>query len=68
LLTLPNDRARVTDLYGRALSRGPTEREAERSLKFVAEWRMTAKGDADVEAWSALTLAVFGCTEFRFLE
>jgi hypothetical protein len=71
LLALPcDDAGRVGDLYRRALGRAPTAEETRKALDFVARFRGTVRGGpgADVEAWGALCLAVFGCTEFRFVE
>ncbi len=77
LLALPgDDAARVNDLYRRALGRSPTERETAGVLAFMMEFQRsrppTANGQVkpvpDLEAWSAVCLAVFGCTEFRLVE
>jgi hypothetical protein len=74
-----DDAGRVKDLYRRALARDPTSGEIEKALAFVgsfgaggnaagAEGDSKEKVEGSVEAWSALCLAVFGCTEFRFVE
>ncbi len=67
-----DDAGRVTDLYRRALGRAPDEKETQAALKFLAERRKSAgtkpKTDPDEEAWASVCLAVFGCTEFRFVE
>jgi hypothetical protein len=73
LLALPADDAgRLADLYRRALGRAPTRPETEQALRFLADYRRAAasrpKAEPDVDAWSAVCLAVFGCTEFRFVE
>ncbi len=62
LLALPDDQARLDDLYRRALGRAPTKAETQSALRFVAECPET------VEAWAGVCLATFGCTEFRFVE
>ncbi len=56
-----DDSSRVTLLYRRALGRAPAEEEVTRALAFVRH------GDSR-EAWAQLCQAVFGCTEFRFVE
>jgi hypothetical protein len=70
-----DDTARLNDLYRRALGRTPSAAEAEAALGFLARCREAAtsqKGttpaDADTAAWANVCLAVFGCTEFRFVE
>jgi hypothetical protein len=69
LLTLPDDAARLTDLYRRALGRAPLAAEKAAALRFLAASREALKGaDAEVEAWAGVCRAVFGCTEFRFVE
>jgi hypothetical protein len=73
LLALPADDAgRLADLYRRALGRAPTRPETEQALRFLDDYRRAAasrpKAEPDVDAWSAVCLAVFGCTEFRFVE
>jgi hypothetical protein len=73
LLALNDDEARLRDLYRRALGRTPTAEETQKATVFLAQFRgkLSASGkskEPDVEAWSALCLAVFGCTEFRLVE
>jgi len=67
-----DDSARLTALYRRALGRTPTAQEAAAALRFLADYRQIiaskSKTDPDVQAWSAVCLALFGCTEFRFVE
>jgi hypothetical protein len=73
-----DDAARLTDLYRRSLGRSPSDKERDAVLKFLADFRRSAakaptqpKAPAatpDEDAWSAVCLAVFGCTEFRFTE
>ncbi len=64
-----DDAGRLTDLYRRALGRAPTEKETAAALKFVTEFKKGLKSkEPDVDAWSAVCSAVFGCTEFRFVE
>jgi hypothetical protein len=70
LLTLPTDEARLADLYRRAFCREPGEREVSAAKRYLAAYKQTlrARADADVEAWAGVCLAVFGSTEFRFIE
>jgi hypothetical protein len=79
LLALPGDDAgRLADLYRRALGRAPTRRETQLALRFLADYRLGDKSqaqgppaNADLlgdDAWTAVCLATFGCTEFRFVE
>jgi hypothetical protein len=74
LLALPgDDAARLTDLYRRALGRTPTEKETTAAVAFLARFKQSVlaknpKADVDVEAWAAVCMAVFGCTEFRFVD
>jgi hypothetical protein len=64
LLTLPGDNAaRLADLYQRALGRAPTAAETENALRYLAEC-----GQPGADAWSGICRAMFGCTEFRFVE
>jgi hypothetical protein len=58
------DGDRLALLYRRALGRVPAPAEREAVLRFLG-------GQADgagLEAWAAVCQAVFGCTEFRFVE
>jgi hypothetical protein len=70
LLALPDDALRLRDLYRRALGRLPREQEAQQILGFLAGYKPTGKAPAerDLEAWTSVCLAVFGCTEYRFVE
>ena len=74
LLALPDDNARLTELYRSALSRAPSAKETERGLKALANFKelfankTKAKTNPEAEAWAAVSLAVFSCTEFRFIE
>jgi hypothetical protein len=72
LLTLPDDSARVTDLYRRSLGRAPSEKELTAVVRFVEKFKKTVKSgpkvDPAVETWAAVCQSVFGCTEFRFVE
>jgi hypothetical protein len=62
LLALPADDAgRLSDLYRRAFGREPTAKETETALAFLAK-------RPPESAWSAVCAAVFGSTEFRFVE
>ncbi len=63
LLAMPGDEARVRHLYRLSLGRPPAGAEVSRALAFVREY-----GPDEREAWAALCQAMFGCTEFRFLE
>ena len=56
-----------------ALGREPVEKEVATAKKFLAAWReKPAQGqkaaDVEVSAWAALCQALFGSTEFRFIE
>jgi cytochrome c553 len=62
LLALPlDDAGRLTDLFRHALGRPPTEVESQHAGDFLGD-------DPDLDAWTEVCLAVFGCTEFRFVE
>ncbi|MBY0523025.1 MAG: DUF1553 domain-containing protein [Gemmataceae bacterium] len=64
-----DDAGRLSDLYRRALGRLPSEKEVQAAVKFINEFKKTLKSkEADLDAWSAVCSAVFGCTEFRFVE
>jgi hypothetical protein len=72
LATPADDAVRLTLLYRRALGRAPAARERESALRFLREQRRDrAAGpgaEAELEAWADVCQAVFGCTEFRFVE
>jgi hypothetical protein len=70
LLPLPNDAARLAELYRWALGRTPTAKEIQTTLRFLAHYRRGIKDPTrrDVDAWTAVCQAMFGCTEFRFVE
>ncbi|MGL4550590.1 MAG: DUF1553 domain-containing protein, partial [Gemmataceae bacterium] len=70
LLTAEDGPARVRRLYRAALGRSPSEPESQAAQRFVAEFQadLGGKPGAEREAWAALVQAVFGCTEFRFVE
>jgi hypothetical protein len=63
-------------LFNRALARAPTASESEKTKKFLEDYKQTiaTQGtgrqpkDADLAAWTAVCLSVFGCNEFRFIE
>jgi hypothetical protein len=55
--------ARVKRLYLLALGRPPTDAEVARALAFVRDYQPDER-----EGWAALCQAMFGCTEFRFVE
>jgi hypothetical protein len=62
LLARPlDDAGRLTDLFRRALGRPPTDDERRQARDYLG-------ADPDLDAWTAVCLAVFGCTEFRFVE
>ena len=62
LLDAPGDTtARLTRLYRTALGRSPTANETSVALRFLGE-------QPDLEAWTGVCRAMFGCTEFRFVE
>jgi len=67
-----DDTGRLNDLYRRAFGRAPTEKETQIALKFLGDFRTSLsskpKVDPDTEAWAAVCMAVFGSTEFRFVE
>jgi hypothetical protein len=64
-----DDGARLQDLYRRALGRLPSEKEAATAFRFLDSFKQNTKAkDGNVEAWTALCQALFGCTEFRFVE
>jgi hypothetical protein len=62
--------ARVRWLYRAALSRSPSEAEIRTALRFVSDYQsdLGDKPEAEREAWAAFVQALFGCTEFRFVE
>jgi len=66
------DAAKLTDLYRRALGRKPTADEVKTVLGYLAARRQqTGKGKAneiEIQAWTGVCQALFGCTEFRFVE
>jgi hypothetical protein len=70
LLALP-EADRLSTLYRRALSRLPSAREGERVRTFLREAQKEAganSGDWERSAWESICQAVFGSTEFRFVE
>jgi hypothetical protein len=71
LLALKTDDAgRLNDLYRRALGRLPTARERDAALEFLGAFKKSAvkSKEPDVAAWSAVCAAMFGSTEFRFID
>ncbi|MBL8796994.1 MAG: DUF1553 domain-containing protein, partial [Planctomycetia bacterium] len=58
LLTLPDDTARVNELYRAALSRVPSTQETAAVVRFVEKFKKTvksgAKVDPSVETWAAV--------------
>jgi hypothetical protein len=66
------DEVRLTLLYRRALARPPAAMEREAVLRFLHERRRDetsgTAADSEGEAWAAVCQAVFGCTEFRYVE
>jgi hypothetical protein len=72
LTEVDKDKTRLTLLYRRALGRPPAEMEREAVLRFFLE-RSTedAPGmaaEAEEDQWAAVCQAVFGCTEFRYVD
>jgi hypothetical protein len=58
--------ARIQRLYRLALGRQPSAQEVENVLKFLAGQQQSRP--AELEAWTSVCQAIFGCTEFRFVE
>ena len=50
-------------MYRLALGRVPTKQETATALAFLANQR-----GRDLDGWAAVCQAMFGCTEFRFVE
>jgi hypothetical protein len=73
LVEHPDDsRARVTELYQRALARDPTEAEIDRALRFVGEYAAHSEasspaGDPTLAAWQALCRVIFASSEFIYV-
>jgi hypothetical protein len=71
-----DDEKRLEILFRRAFARSPTKTEVNDALKFVAEYQQTIATlgtgqkpkNPELAAWTAVSLSVFGCNEFRFLE
>jgi hypothetical protein len=61
LAAASDDEGRLRLLYRLALGRSPTSAESRTALRYLRE-------DSGEEAWAAVCQAVFGCTEFRFVE
>src|SRR5262249_45588901 len=77
LLALPGDDAgRLAGFDRRALGRAPTAAETQTALDFLADYRQALAAprsdkpsmESNLDAWAAVCLAVFGCTEFRFVD
>jgi hypothetical protein len=64
LAVATTDEGRLDVLYRRALGRVPTAQERETALRFLSEQREGGK----LRAWAAVCQAMFGCTEYRFVE
>jgi hypothetical protein len=69
------DTARLTLLYRLTLGRVPTSAEQDVAGQFLASTRRAVQpsaseggSEADLTAWSQVALAIFACTEFRFVE
>ena len=60
------DEERTEILYRRALGRMVMAEECDIAKRFLNEQR--EGGESEWEAWSAVCQAMFGCTEFRFME
>ena len=61
--------SRMALLYRRALGRNPSDREKQTALRFVRQHRAERSGpEGELAAWAAVCQAMFGCTEFRFVE
>jgi hypothetical protein len=69
LLALPAAECLPT-LYRRALGRSPTASEVDRARAFLQSYSEQRVGSSnpDRDAWTALCQALFGSTEFRFIE
>jgi hypothetical protein len=69
LLALP-EASRLPILYRCALGRDPTASEVDRAHTFLNGYRRQRRSSADREkdAWTAFCQALFGSTEFRFIE
>lgn len=69
-----DDGARLTSLYRRALGRDPSDSELATLRVFLDDYRLRARAkgsteqDATLAAWQAVCQAMFGCTEFRFID
>src|SRR5262249_54471077 len=63
VMAVKGDAARVKRLYLLALGRRAAEAELARALAFVRDYQPNER-----EGWAALCQAMFGCTEFRFVE
>jgi cytochrome c553 len=63
LAEVPEESGRVQWLYRHILGRNPTSEEQRQITQFVAGY-----GSSPREAWAAACQALFGCTEFRFVE
>jgi hypothetical protein len=76
-----DDASRVKLLYRRALARDPNEEEVKTTLQFLAAFeKATATENKNTKqdkktnespaerAWAAVCQAMFGCTEFRYIE
>jgi len=67
-----SDLERLRTLYRLALGRTPTSKETRAALQFLKDYRQGAapkdRNDAELGAWTGFCLAMFGCTEFRFVE
>ncbi len=68
LKTQPSEEWRVATLFIRTLSRLPTEREKQSTLRFLREQRklLQKQGEANLEQrlWSDLCLAIFNLNDF----
>ena len=63
LAAAKTDEERVVLLYRRAIGRTPTAEERDTAMRYLRE-----SSESEMDAWSAVCQAMFGCTEFQFVE
>ncbi len=59
---------RIHELCRLTLNRAPTALEHDAIVRHLSAIRQSRKDQAELAAWASVSQAVFGCTEFRFLE